>query len=98
MTLRRIIARKVAINRRGILWDAIDEQTGAVLAASVLRPFSAGASAILGGGADPGTLVTLRHENRPFDSFVPVRLDVAAGVVRRPQPESLRRVAEEASA
>ncbi|MFN3259894.1 MAG: hypothetical protein ACE37J_04970 [Pikeienuella sp.] len=82
----RIIAHRVAWpshaerpERSGLRlrWDAFDE-TGDLLAASTEWPLADGALALFRGGADPETLVTMRHEGATSDCIEPIPLRVPA--------------------
>jgi len=67
-------------NRAGLVlrWRCLTEE-GRELVASTTHPLSDAAAVLFLGHGLPGdTLVTLRHEGRGYDSFRPMRLDIAA--------------------
>ncbi len=59
-------------------WKVTVEGSDEVLIESTKRPFDDGAAEILTRGGDPDSLYTMRHADRDYDSFVPVRLEDAA--------------------
>ena len=84
----RILARKVHLSRhrppgpdKGELpmkWLGILMDTGEVLTGLTEYPLTEGAAVLMRRGLDPGTLVTMRHEGCPDDSFPPMPLEIAA--------------------
>lgn len=85
-TVVRIIARRVPwpsprvrSDRSGLRlrWDALTE-AGELLASATEHPFADGAYVLAGRGVDLETLVTMRHEGSPHDSFKPMPLRVVA--------------------
>jgi hypothetical protein len=65
-------------------WDALHEETGELLAAGTEHPLPDAAHALAMRGLPRETLVTMRHEGSPHDSFVPMplRIPAAAGARR----------------
>jgi hypothetical protein len=98
----RIMARRIPWpdlsakpNRSGLRlrWDALTE-AGELLVAATERPLADGAQALALRGLHPETLVTIRHDGSPHDSFAPMPLRIPAARGARRAEERARIAAQ----